>query len=358
MVKVLHAADFHLDSAFGALPEERSRQRRQESRQLVARMVDYANGHQVQLMLLSGDLFDGERVYTETLEEVAAALGRFCGHVLIAPGNHDFYGPRSPYTKVLWPGNVHIFTSEQLEKVEFPQYGCTVYGAAFTAQEMGEMQQTLPRGDAAVKLLVLHGDVGAAGSRYRTITTQWLAQSGVDYAALGHVHEFRGVQKAGQTSYAYAGCPEGRGFDELGEKGFLMGEVGEGTVQLQFIPFAKRRYQILQVDVSEGAADTAVKETLRHAKEDICRVVLTGACETQPDTAALEQQLADCAWQLEIRDETRRKEDIWQHRGEDSLRGLFLDELRAQYETADSEGRTMIEQAVRYGLAAMENREL
>ena len=43
MVKVLHAADFHLDSAFGALSEERSRQRRQECRRLVDRMVDYAN---------------------------------------------------------------------------------------------------------------------------------------------------------------------------------------------------------------------------------------------------------------------------------------------------------------------------
>ena len=75
MVKVLHAADFHLDSAFGALSEERSRQRRQECRRLVDRMVDYANDHGAELMLLSGDLFDGERVYAQTAEELAAALG-------------------------------------------------------------------------------------------------------------------------------------------------------------------------------------------------------------------------------------------------------------------------------------------
>ena len=43
MVKILHAADFHLDSAFGVLSEERARQRRQECRQLVGRLVDYAN---------------------------------------------------------------------------------------------------------------------------------------------------------------------------------------------------------------------------------------------------------------------------------------------------------------------------
>ena len=96
MVKVLHAADFHLDSAFGSLSEERSRQRRQECRRLVDRMVDYANDHGAELMLLSGDLFDGERVYAQTAEELAAALGRFRGAVVIAPGNHDPYTARSP----------------------------------------------------------------------------------------------------------------------------------------------------------------------------------------------------------------------------------------------------------------------
>ena len=43
MAKVLHAADFHLDSAFRSLPEEQARLRRQESRELPGRLVDWAN---------------------------------------------------------------------------------------------------------------------------------------------------------------------------------------------------------------------------------------------------------------------------------------------------------------------------
>lgn len=358
MVKLLHAADLHLDSAFAALGEEQARQRRQESRLLLGRMVDYANDHGAQLMLLSGDLFDGERIYAETLEEAASALGRFRGHVVIAPGNHDPYAYRSPYAKALWPENVHIFTKGHLEKLELPQYGCTVYGAAFTAPEMGEPTAFTASDDGGkVKLLVIHGDVGAAGSRYRPISVSWLAQSGVDYAALGHVHEYRGVQYAGKTAYAYPGCPEGRGFDELGDKGFLFGEVGEGSVNLRFVPFARRRYRIVQVDVTDRDA-AAVGEALQGAREDICRVILTGERDEPLDREMLEQELAGCAWQLELRDETRRKEDLWQHCGEDSLRGLFLAELRKEYDTADAARRTVIEQAVRYGLAAMENRDL
>ena len=60
MAKILHTADFHLDSAFTALPEEKARLRRQESRQLTDRLVDYANDHGVELLLLAGDLFDSD----------------------------------------------------------------------------------------------------------------------------------------------------------------------------------------------------------------------------------------------------------------------------------------------------------
>lgn len=358
MVKILHAADLHLDSAFSALTEEHARQRRRESRQLVSRMVDYANDCGVELMLLAGDLFDGERVYTETLEEVSSALGRFRGEVVIAPGNHDCYAPRSPYARTLWPENVHVFKENRLEKVKFPQYNCTVWGAAFTSPEMGEMTEEMSGGDEAVQLLVLHGDVGVMGSRYRTISPQWLARSGVHYAALGHVHEYRGVQRAGNTDYAYCGCPEGRGFDELGEKGFLAGEVDERGAHLHFVPFARRKYHILPVDVTQQDISAAVKNVLQGREEDICRVLLRGETAEKPNVAALTEEMVGLAWQLEIRDETRLQQDLWRGCREDTLRGLFLQELRREYETADEERRAVIEQAVRYGLAAMENREL
>ena len=357
MVKILHAADFHLDSAFGALSEERARQRRQECRQLIGRLVDYANDHGADLMLLCGDLFDGERVYAQTTEELAAALGRFHGGVIIAPGNHDPYTHRSPYAKGMWPENVHIFTQNTMEKLEFPQYGCTVYGAAFTAAEMAEPEDFAAQGDG-VHLLAIHGEVGREGSRYRSLTPAWLERSGVDYAALGHVHEHRGVQRIGKTAYAYPGCPEGRGFDELGEKGFLFGTVDKESVDLQFIPFARRRYDVLTVDVTDTDAAQVSADALRGREEDICRLILTGEVDEKPDVAALAQRLSLFCWQLEMRDETRLRQDLWRGCGEDSLRGLFLANLREEYEKADSQGRAVIEQAVRFGLAAMDDREL
>ena len=229
MVRILHAADFHLDSAFTGLNEQQARQRRQESRDLTRRMVEYANDHGVQLMLLAGDLFDSDSIYGQTAEELAAALAEFRGHVVIAPGNHDCYTAASPYARTLWPDNVLIFTAPEMLSMglSFPQYGCTVYGAAFTAPEMPESAELagIAEQDGNVAIGILHGEAGVKDSRYRPIPLQQIAQSGLDYLALGHIHAASGLLTEGRTAYAWPGCAMGRGFDELGEKGVYLGTL-------------------------------------------------------------------------------------------------------------------------------------
>ena len=76
MVRLLHAGDFHLDSAFAALTPEQSRLRRTESRRTPERLVEWANDHGVQLLLLAGDLFDSASLYGDTAPLLAQALAR------------------------------------------------------------------------------------------------------------------------------------------------------------------------------------------------------------------------------------------------------------------------------------------
>ena len=53
------------------------------------------------------------------------------------------------------------------------------------------------------------------------------------------------------------------------------------------------------------------------------------------------------------------RRDLWDKCGEDTLRGLFLQELRRQYDAApDDAVRHRIEQAARFGTAAMDDREV
>ena len=362
MVRILHAADFHLDSAFTGLNEQQARQRRQESRDLTRRMVEYANDHGVQLMLLAGDLFDSDSIYGQTAEELAAALAEFRRHVLIAPGNHDCYTAASPYARTLWPDNVLIFTAPEMLSMglSFPQYGCTVYGAAFTAPEMPESAELagIAEQDGNVAIGILHGEAGVKDSRYRPIPLQQIAQSGLDYLALGHVHACSGVQLAGKTAYAYPGCPEGRGFDELGDKGFLAGQVSPEGAELQFVPFARRRYRIMEVDVTDGDPAALVSAALpAGAEEDIYRVVLTGSPAAPVSPERVQSALSGRCCALQVRDKTTARQELWDKCGEDTLRGLFLQQLRSTC-GADPQSHRLMEQAAAFGLAAIDDREV
>ena len=254
MVRILHAGDFHLDSAFGALTPEQSRQRRMESRRSPERLVDWANDHGVQLLLLAGDLFDGGDLCGDTAPLLAQALAQFRGQAVIAPGNHDPYTPESPYARTPWSDNVHIFTEDRMQTFSFPELGCAVHGAAFTAPECPAdrvLSGFRAPEDGLIHIGLLHGDVTGSASRYRPLRTADIAASALDYLALGHVHA-AALSAAGDVSYGYCGCPEGRGFDELGDKGFLTGQVERGHAELRFVPFARRRYCIVQADVTEG----------------------------------------------------------------------------------------------------------
>lgn len=348
MVRILHAGDFHLDSAFSALTPEQARQRRAESRRMPERMVDWANDHGVQLLLLAGDLFDGDDLSGDTAKLLARALGGFQGQVVIAPGNHDPYTARSAYARTLWPDNVHIFTEDRMQTIPFPQYGCAVHGAAFTAPE--ETADRVLSGftapdDGLVHIGLLHGELTGSDSRYRPLTTAAVAASGLHYLALGHVHGCTGVLRMGSVPYAYCGCPEGRGFDELGDKGFLAGQVSPEGAELQFVPFARRRYRIMEVDVTDGDPAALVSAALpAGTEEDIYRVVLTGSPAAPVSPERVQSALSGRCCALQVRDKTTARQELWDKCGEDTLRGLFLQQLRSTC-GADPQSQRLMEQA-------------
>lgn len=360
-MRILHAADLHLDSAFAGLPEERASLFRQESRDILRRMVDWANDHAADVMLLAGDLFDSELLYSQTSRVLASSLGRFRGRVFIAPGNHDFYLPGGSYDAVDWPENVHVFTSRNPQTVLLPEWDASVTGAAFTAAEERAALDgaAFAGGEASVRLGVLHGEMTRGESKYRPIFPAEIEKTGLTYLALGHVHRYGGVQRAGAVAYAYPGCLPGRGFDETGDKGFLFGEVTADGAYLDFIPFARRRYQSVTADITDRDPADAVRGALEgDCGQDICRVLLTGARREDFSLAALQRELTGLCAALTLTDETYPEEDVWARRGEDSLRGLFLQDLRCRYDAAGEEEKKRILQAVRFGLAALDNRDL
>ena len=358
MLKIIHGADFHLDSPFSGLTPDQAARRREEQRALLARLAQLARDKGADLVLLAGDLLDSQRCYRETAQALARALGDIPCPVFIAPGNHDYYSPRSVYATLDWPDNVHIFRDPSIQRVDLPRLNCAVYGRAFTAPHQEESPLSGFRAEGAegtVRLMCLHGDT-APQSNYGPITPEDIAASGLDYLALGHVHQFSGLNRAGNTFWAYPGCPEGRGFDELGEKGVLYVEAERGNVTAQFVPLCRRKYEILTVDVTGGSsALDAVNAALPgDTREDIYRLILTGEGEA-PDLSALERALAPRFYGLTLLDRTRLPRDLWARREEDTLTGLFLQTMWDKCQSAPDDQTCQL--AVRFGLAALENGE-
>ena len=355
MLKIIHGADFHLDSPFAGLSPERAAQRRGEQRELLDRLAGLAREKRADLVLLAGDLLDSERVYPETAQALRAALADIPCPVYIAPGNHDFYSRRSVWATLDWPENVHIFTGGDLERIALP--GCTLWGSAFLDPYRDDcpLNGLEVPDDGRLHVACLHGCVGT-GNSYGPIETSDIASSGLDYLALGHVHRGSGLQKEGNTFWAYPGCPEGRGFDETGEKGILYVEAEPGHVTARFVPLAKYRYEILSVDLT-GAADpaAAVRAAVPgDAGNLICRIILTGEGPS-PDLAALDRALGRGFYGLTLIDRTRLPRDLWARREEDALTGLFL---QTMWEKCQAEpDNELFQLAARYGLAALEGGE-
>jgi DNA repair exonuclease SbcCD nuclease subunit len=277
--------------------------------------------------------------------------------VFISPGNHDFFSSRSVYATLDWPENVHIFHTDGFQQAAFPELGCVVHGRAFLDRHWAEDPLAgfhAPK-DGLLHLMVLHGEVDGVG-QYGPISPASIAESGLTYLALGHIHQYSGLSQTGDTYWAYPGCPEGRGFDELGDKGVLFLQISPENVSAQFLPLARRRYQQLSVDLTGANSPlSALLAALpEDTGEDVYRLILTGSCET-PDVAGLHRALEPRFYGLQIQDRTHLPQNLWQRREEDTLTGLFLQTMWAKCQAEPDS--PVYELAARFGLAALEQGE-
>ena len=347
MIKILHSADWHLDSPLqGRLPQQAELLRR-ELLQIPDRVAALCREENCDLMLLAGDLFDGP-YSQQTYRAVYDALQSVNVPVFIATGNHDYICPDSPYEKELWPENVHIFKKQQIEWVDLPALGLRVYGAGFQSMDCPGLLEGFQAEGFAVGLF--HGDPTQVNSPYNPITKTQTAQSGLAYLALGHVHKGDGL-RAGDTLCAWPGCPMGRGYDEQGEKGVLIVTL-EDTVQTRFVPLEGPRFFDVSVDFAAGIGSVLPAV----ANHDFYRVTLTGEAE-KVDLEALRAQFGAFP-NLVLRDQTHRPVDLWQSVGEDNFEGVYFGLLQGALAEANPEEKEKILLAAKISRKILDGQEV
>ena len=279
---------------------------------------------------------------------VCQALQEMEVPVLISPGNHDYICPDSPYVREVWPENVHIFKSQQIQWVELQKLNLRVYGAGFQSMDCPSLLDDLQAEGMAVGLF--HGDPTQVSSPYNPVTKNQVARSGLQYLALGHVHKGDGFW-AGDTLCAWPGCPMGRGWDEADEKGALIVTLDQ-EIKLQFVPMDGPKFFDISVDAAEGAASVLPAV----ANEDFYRITLTG--ESEPlDLEALQAEFSAFP-NLIFRDQTTPPVDIWAGAGEDSFEGVYFGMLRQALENAPETEQDTITLAAKLSRQLLEGREV
>ena len=349
-MKILHSADWHLDSPLLSSREDLGKYLLSVPQKL-AELVQVYN---CDLVLLSGDLFDAQPT-RETLKIVKNALGQMGVPVFIAPGNHDFCAATSPWMTEIFPRNVHIFTKPVMEAVTVEQLDLTVYGAGYTAMDCpGLLQNFHAKGESRYQVGVLHGDPMLLNSPYCPITAEQVRQSGLDYLALGHIHR-RGSFRAGRTTCAGPGCPMGRGYDEQGQKGVYLITV-EDRVRVEFISLDMPQFHDLTVEVT-GDPVAALEAVLPAAgSRDYFRVTLTGVGD-DVDMPALRAAFSRFP-NLKLRDQTAPALDVWARAGEDTLEGVYFRLLRDTMEGQDERARHLIKEAAQISRKLMNGQEV
>ncbi|MHB8983900.1 MAG: metallophosphoesterase family protein [Carboxydocellales bacterium] len=310
-VKFLHCGDIHLDAPLtgSGLGAEQAALRRSELKETLGRIGQLAKAEQVELLFISGDLWEQGYVRKQTVTAVNELLGSLSPmRVFIAPGNHDPFLQHSFYQTTAWADNIHIFQGGP-SAVELPELGTVVYGYGYENYETKApvLRDLRAANQQSINFLVVHCQVVSgvgANSNYLPLDQQTIPHLGMDYLALGHVHQASKVIKTGDCQWAYPGSPEPLGFDELGVHGVIVGEItkiqGQAQISTTWVPLQKRRYYDLRVDISGAGTpeevvalvQERVKETAaaKNRAEDFYRVTLQGFID--PDLVLVEQELA------------------------------------------------------------------
>lgn len=359
MLKIIHGADFHLDSPFLSLPPDKASILRSEQKNLIYSFGSAVTSKKADIILLAGDIFDSQNSFYDTAVCLRDILGDSKAEVFISPGNHDFWNVSSPYASVSWSPNVHIFKKNSVEK--FNLNGLCVYGAGFTSRYQTEpLLRGIHHQSGELAVGVFHGDFGVTSSQYNPISQSDIFESNMSYIALGHVHTFSGIQKAGRSSFCYPGCICGRGFDETGDKGIVYCELSDrGNVDAQFVPLAKHKYSILSAKSDNITVDSIAGDIISKFpdyRNDIIKLKLSipGDVNVSPDI--LEKSLNDYFFNLSLELNKHVQYDIWSLCGDNTLSGFYMNRLRQIYDNATNRhDKECALEAAKLAFAAIKN---
>ncbi len=232
-MKILHTADVHLKSD------------KDERWETLLRLIKLANKEHVDVFVISGDLFDGEKEAEMLRTKIREVFSNNNFPILLISGNHD----KDVYKKGLYFGDDVVVLSS-LDK-PFEKDGVLFWGLPFDDLKGDEVFSTLyslrdklPHDKK--NILLYHGelidisfkrsDFGEEGERrYMPVKLSYFNDLNFNYILAGHFHSrFYSILSESGTYFVYPGSPV-----SITKK-----EIGQRSVNLFKLPEKPHEYAI------------------------------------------------------------------------------------------------------------------
>lgn len=379
-IKFIHCADIHLDMPFSyfGLQNEKSRERRNDLRQIFKSICEIAKKQQVDFILICGDLYENKYVSKDTIlfiNEIFKQIEPI--KVLIIPGNHDPYINNCYYNNFNWASNTFIFNQDNFV-YRFENKNVNVYGSGFSnfyeANTLLKMNdEILQKKNNFINILGIHAtvDLEFANILYNPIKSEEIDELDMDYVALGHIH--KRINEIGRKkNIYYCGVPEPLKFGDNEICGINIvkirkenNKIVERTVD--FIKTNKRIYKNIDIIIDEMNSDDIISDSIinklindNNYRKNHYIITLKGKCDKERniDVDYIMEKIHNKVFYCKVVNKTEFTYDLDSLKNEKGLKGIFVKKALARISTAEGDEKELLIKALYFGLEVLDNGKL
>mgnify|MGYP001591433559 CR=1 FL=1 len=380
MLKLLHASDIHIGAKFSSFGEKAALQR-QALLDAFAKIIDLAIGEQVQLLLIAGDLFDSNFPSYQSVSFVKDQLKKLDNagiYVVILPGTHDCLSRDSIFKRENFTaGTQHVFIFDNPEETqkEFPDFDLTIFGKPNLSNKSSDSPLAFIKDKARgskskYKIAMAHGSVqieGKAASDDLPIAFQDIADSGMEYIALGHWH---GAQdfSSGNVKAWYAGSPEityQEGKGGLGQGYALKVEIGQNETFVSPMKITEKEIKEINFDLQMFDNKEALYQEIEKLVNPnlILSVSLSGFANAENllSFQKIEEDFQNKFFYIKVKNNlSLRLEDVdSRNYPEELVLGQFVRVMQEKINKAANDNeKSILEDALQIGIAELEGKNI
>ena len=330
-MKIIHCSDLHLDSKMETnLSKEKAKERKNEILLTFENMVKYAKQNEVKVIIIAGDMFDKKNVSVKakTMVKNQIMLNPEIDFIYLK-GNHDEDFILGEDEDI--PSNLKMFNNENWQAYHYDNI--TITGIELNSSNNRNIYNSLILDKNEINIIVMQGQEfeGNVKNKEELITLKELKNKNIDYLALGHIHSYKQEKLDNRGIYCYSGCLEGRGFDECGDKGFVLLNIENNKIDTKFVPIAKRKFYEIKVDITDLTESFEIEQKIEEkiqdiSEENLVKIILNGNIdlETTIDIDYLLKKYENKFYYIKIYNETKIKIDYMKYKNDATLKGEFI----------------------------------